>query len=123
MIRRPPISTRTDTRFPYTTLFRSSAENATKDADALIVVTEWRQFRSPDFAELKKALGDAVIFDGRNLYDTEVVESAGVAYYGVGRGRSVAREIGRAHVCTPVTNAQLVCRLLLEQKKTNHYIQ
>lgn len=68
-----------------------SAEDATQGADALIVVTEWRQFRSPDFAGLKKTLAEAAIFDGRNLYDPEVVEAAGVAYYGIGRGRSVAR--------------------------------
>ena len=67
-----------------------SAEDATKGADALIVVTEWRQFRSPDFADLRSTLADAVIFDGRNLYDPEAVEVAGVAYYGIGRGRSVA---------------------------------
>lgn len=68
-----------------------SAEDATRDAEALIVVTEWRQFRSPDFAGLKTTLADSVIFDGRNLYDPEVVEAAGVAYYGIGRGRSVVR--------------------------------
>ena len=48
----------------------------------------WR-FRSPVFAELKDALGDAVIFDGRNLYAPDEVEAAGVAYYGIGRGRSI----------------------------------
>ena len=58
-------------------------------ADALVVVTEWKQFRSPDFARLHDALGDAVIFDGRNLYDPGEVEAAGLAYYGIGRGRSV----------------------------------
>jgi UDPglucose 6-dehydrogenase len=68
-----------------------SAAQALEGADALVVVTEWKQFRSPDFAALKSALGDAVVFDGRNLYDPAEVEAAGLAYYGIGRGRSVAR--------------------------------
>jgi UDPglucose 6-dehydrogenase len=69
-----------------------SAAQALEGADALVVVTEWKQFRSPDFAALKAALGDGVVFDGRNLYQPDEVEAAGLAYYGIGRGRSVARE-------------------------------
>ena len=57
-------------------------------ADALAVVTEWKVFRSPDFARIKAVLKTPVIFDGRNLYDPATVESAGLAYYGIGRGRS-----------------------------------
>ena len=67
-----------------------SAAEALEGADALVVVTEWKQFRSPDFAALKDALGDAVVFDGRNLYEPAEMEEAGLAYYGIGRGRSVA---------------------------------
>ena len=67
-----------------------SAAAALEGADALVVVTEWKQFRSPDFARLKSALADAVVFDGRNLYDPADVEAAGIAYYGIGRGRSLA---------------------------------
>jgi len=67
-----------------------SAAQALDGADALVVVTEWKQFRSPDFSVLKQALGDAVIFDGRNLYTPAEVEAAGIAYYGIGRGRSIA---------------------------------
>ena len=66
-----------------------SAAAAIHGADALVVVTEWKQFRSPDFARLQAALGDAVIFDGRNLYEPSEVEAAGLAYYGIGRGRSL----------------------------------
>ena len=62
---------------------------AAASADALVVVTEWKQFRSPDFAKLEKVLKDKVVFDGRNLYDPAEVEAAGLAYYGIGRGRSV----------------------------------
>ena len=66
-----------------------SAEEALEGADALVVVTEWKQFRSPDFASLKARLADAVVFDGRNLYDPSEPEAAGLAYYGIGRGRSL----------------------------------
>jgi UDPglucose 6-dehydrogenase len=59
-------------------------------ADALAIVTEWKAFWSPDFARIRAALKSAVIFDGRNIYDPRAVEAAGIAYYGIGRGRSVA---------------------------------
>jgi UDPglucose 6-dehydrogenase len=61
-------------------------------ADALVVVTEWKQFRSPDFSGLRSRLADAAIFDGRNLYEPDEVEAAGIAYWGIGRGRSIARD-------------------------------
>ena len=64
------------------------ASDALQGADALVVVTEWKQFRSPDFAKLQRTLKDAVVFDGRNLYDPADIEASGVAYYGIGRGRS-----------------------------------
>jgi len=67
----------------------NSADATLEDADALVVVTEWKQFRSPVFAKLASMLGDAVIFDGRNLYEPDEVEAAGLAYFGIGRGRSV----------------------------------
>ena len=59
-------------------------------ADALVVVTEWKTFWSPDFERIRDTLKSPVIFDGRNIYDPRTVEAAGLAYYGVGRGRSVA---------------------------------
>jgi UDPglucose 6-dehydrogenase len=60
---------------------------ATEGADALVVVTEWKAFRSPDFARLRASLADAAVFDGRNLYDPGQVEAAGLAYHAIGRGR------------------------------------
>ena len=69
-----------------------SASATLEGVDALVVVTEWKQFRSPDFARLKAAIGDAVVFDGRNLYEPAEVEAAGLAYYGIGRGRSIVRD-------------------------------
>jgi UDPglucose 6-dehydrogenase len=65
------------------------AFEALDGADALVVVTEWKAFWSPDFARIATALKHPVIFDGRNIYDPRAVESAGIAYYGIGRGRSV----------------------------------
>jgi UDPglucose 6-dehydrogenase len=54
-------------------------------ADALAIVTEWQEFRSPDFAALKAQLKTPAIFDGRNLYDPAVVKAAGLEYYPIGR--------------------------------------
>ena len=68
----------------------NSAHEALQGADVLAIVTEWQEFRSPDFPAIKAALGEAVIFDGRNLYDPAMVEGQGLAYYGIGRGRSTA---------------------------------
>ncbi|MFY8205981.1 MAG: UDP-glucose dehydrogenase family protein [Arenimonas sp.] len=68
-----------------------TANAALQNADALVVVTEWKNFRSPDFGQLKQQLSAAVVFDGRNIYDPETVEQAGIAYYGIGRGRSIVR--------------------------------
>ena len=66
----------------------NSAKEAVQGADALAVVTEWLEFRSPDFAELAATLKAKVVFDGRNLYDPAAVKAAGLAYYGIGRGQA-----------------------------------
>jgi UDPglucose 6-dehydrogenase len=58
---------------------------ALKDADALLLVTEWQEFREPDFAKMKSLMKHHVIFDGRNIYNPEKVRSFGFEYYGVGR--------------------------------------
>ena len=63
----------------------NSAETL-KGADALVIVTEWREFRSPDFDEIKASLRAPVIFDGRNLYDPAQMARAGFSYYAIGRG-------------------------------------
>ncbi|MEO8999585.1 MAG: UDP-glucose/GDP-mannose dehydrogenase family protein [Rhodanobacter sp.] len=65
------------------------ASDALQGADVLAVVTEWKAFRSPDFAGIRAALAEPAIFDGRNLYEPATVEEAGLAYYGIGRGRSL----------------------------------
>ena len=65
------------------------ADTLAGGVDALVVITEWKQFRSPDFDMLAERLHDRAIFDGRNLYDPGEVEANGLAYWGIGRGRSV----------------------------------
>ena len=62
-----------------------TAEEALQGANALIVVTEWKNFWSPDFGLIKNTLKDAVIFDGRNLYQPELLKKQGIVYYGIGR--------------------------------------
>jgi UDPglucose 6-dehydrogenase len=63
-------------------------EDALDGADALVVVTEWNLFRSPDFDQIQTKLASPVIFDGRNIYDPEQLRSKGLTYYGIGRGES-----------------------------------
>ena len=62
-----------------------TADNALQGADVLAVVTEWIEFRSPDFAEIRSKLRHPAIFDGRNLYDPRAVNRAGLAHYSIGR--------------------------------------
>jgi len=61
-------------------------QEALQNADALVVVTEWKVFWSPDFSLIKKYLKEPVIFDGRNIYDPAVLKTEGFTYYGIGRG-------------------------------------
>lgn len=65
--------------------FADSPLDALNNADALLVVTEWKVFRAPDFAEIKARLKEPVIFDGRNLYDSKEVRSHGIDYLAIGR--------------------------------------
>ena len=65
--------------------FCDSAESACVGADALVVVTEWQEFRSPDFTALSAQLKARVLIDGRNLYDPPTVRAAGMNYAGIGR--------------------------------------
>jgi UDPglucose 6-dehydrogenase len=65
------------------------AEQALQGADALAIVTEWREFRSPDFDQVKKLLRAPVIFDGRNLYDPAALRQQGFRYFAIGRGETL----------------------------------
>jgi UDPglucose 6-dehydrogenase len=64
-----------------------SAEEVLNGADALAIVTEWNQFRSPSFELLKERLRQPAIFDGRNLYDPDMMQKLGFHYYAIGRGQ------------------------------------
>jgi UDPglucose 6-dehydrogenase len=63
--------------------------SALEGADGLVIVTEWQEFRNPDFAVMKSLLRGAVVFDGRNLYEPQQMAQLGFAYYAIGRGQSV----------------------------------
>ncbi|MDR5751251.1 MULTISPECIES: UDP-glucose/GDP-mannose dehydrogenase family protein [unclassified Caballeronia] len=65
--------------------FVSSQKEALPGADALVIVTEWKEFKSPDFAHLKSELKMPVVFDGRNLYEPEAMAELGIDYYAIGR--------------------------------------
>jgi UDPglucose 6-dehydrogenase len=65
--------------------FAASQFAALQNADALIIATEWKEFRSPDFEQIKSTLKNPVIFDGRNLYDPQWVRSLGIEYFAIGR--------------------------------------
>ncbi|HAY47116.1 MAG TPA: UDP-glucose 6-dehydrogenase [Gammaproteobacteria bacterium] len=62
-----------------------SETNALRGADALVIVTEWKSFRSPDFSLMSERLGDKIVFDGRNLYEPSAVAAHGLQYHSIGR--------------------------------------
>ncbi|MNO32980.1 UDP-glucose 6-dehydrogenase YwqF [compost metagenome] len=62
-------------------------DDALRGADALVIVTEWQDYRVLNLDEVPQQLADRVVFDGRNLYEPEHMASAGLTYYGIGRGK------------------------------------
>jgi UDPglucose 6-dehydrogenase len=75
-----------------------SRDDALLNADALIIATEWRQFRSPDWEKLRSSLKDMVIFDGRNIFDPARVAREGFTYYGIGlQSLAAGSDNGAAH--------------------------
>ncbi|QKJ66872.1 UDP-glucose/GDP-mannose dehydrogenase family protein [Deefgea piscis] len=76
-----------------------------KQADALVVMTEWKAFRSPDFAEMKALLSQAIIFDGRNLYEPQYLAKQGFEYYPIGREQIYPALIARALMTEPSEQA------------------
>jgi UDPglucose 6-dehydrogenase len=65
--------------------YASTPMQALQGADALVIVTEWKEFRSPDFDAIRVALKTPVIFDGRNLYEPATPRKAGLEYFAIGR--------------------------------------
>jgi UDPglucose 6-dehydrogenase len=70
-----------------------TAYAALDDADALMIFTEWPQFRTPDFDKMGKLLKEKVIFDGRNLYELDQMADLGFTYYSVGREAQNVKEL------------------------------
>jgi UDPglucose 6-dehydrogenase len=70
-------------------LLVGTKEAALKGTDGLVICTEWQNFKAPDFALIKEEIPSTVVFDGRNLYNPERMEEKEIAYYAIGRGRSV----------------------------------
>ena len=70
--------------------YAHSPADATEQATALLIVTEWKEFRSPDFEALKAALQYPLIFDGRNLYDPRRMRDEGIEYHGIGRPQALS---------------------------------
>src|SRR6185436_16125436 len=81
----PEATANSERKYGSTVTFATSAMNALANADALIIATEWQEFRKPDFAKMKQTLKEPIIFDGRNLYELQTMETAGIEYYSVGR--------------------------------------
>jgi UDPglucose 6-dehydrogenase len=75
-------------------IFCETAERALANADALAIVTEWQEFRNPDFYMIKNQLRNPVIFDGRNLFDPRYMKMQGFTYYGIGRGENAGMTKG-----------------------------
>jgi UDPglucose 6-dehydrogenase len=67
-----------------------SSYDALADVDALLILTEWNEFRNPDFTKMKATMKATTIFDGRNLFDPNQMRARGFVYYGIGRGRAVS---------------------------------
>lgn len=77
--------------------FVSDAYEACKGADALVLMTEWKAFRSPDFEWLKENLSNPILFDGRNLFDPHLIAQLGFIYEGIGRRNTLAvRPLGKS---------------------------
>lgn len=75
-----------DATFHVTSLsYTENQAAALLHADALVIVTEWKELRSPDFQVIKQTLKNPVIFDGRNLFEPADMRRMGITYFGIGR--------------------------------------
>ena len=83
--------------------FAATAEAAIEGADALVIATEWKEFRSPDYAAIARSMRRPVVFDGRNLYDREVMRAHGFDYFSIGRSPALGYSGGEAGVARAET--------------------
>jgi UDPglucose 6-dehydrogenase len=96
--------------------YAENSKEALQDADALIIVTEWKAFKSPDFNDIRSRLKQPVIFDGRNLFEPASVAAQGFEYHGIGRISSTATTATTATMATMATMATKLENQLLEPK-------
>lgn len=75
--------------------------DAVEGADALVIVTEWKAYRSPDWSDLKAAMRTPIVFDGRNLYEPQQLEQSGFELFGIGRGNARATDAAGQHAVAP----------------------
>ena len=78
-------------------------ETALKNADALIIVTEWQQFKAPDFEKIKLTLNSPVIFDGRNMYDQDLLTGYGINYYSIGGNNNNTLQVNKEDGALPIS--------------------
>ena len=83
---------RNQTEFGNAITLCTSAYEALDGADALLIMTEWPQFRTPDFEQMQERMKNNIIFDGRNLYDLGQMQELGFTYYSIGRQKVVQVE-------------------------------
>ena len=67
--------------------FKDAKEKVLKDVDAFILLTEWKQFKNPDWSWVAKEMKGTQVYDGRNIFEPRDVQAAGLKYQGIGRGR------------------------------------
>lgn len=87
----PEATANSERRYGNSVAFATSALDALSGADALIIATEWQEFRKPDFSRIKNILNEPIIFDGRNLYELTAMETAGIEYHSIGRRTIIPR--------------------------------
>src|SRR3546814_9661060 len=121
MVRRPPRSTRTDTLLPYTTLFRSVGFGLNqRRSQAWMSAAPRRRAFTPALASPPARRSQIVVSACSGDWPRREVWAADVRRETTMRARRTWPRIGRAHVGTPVTNATLVCRVLLDKKTNTH---
>ncbi|HEV3426285.1 MAG TPA: UDP-glucose/GDP-mannose dehydrogenase family protein [Paraburkholderia sp.] len=86
-------------------VYVSDAMDAANGADALVVATEWKVFKAPDFETLKTQLKTPIVFDGRNLYEPLSLQELGIEYHAVGRASATQASRARAEAATQSTHA------------------
>jgi len=91
--------------YPDTLNITTTAKEAIKGADCLVIMTEWAEFEQADYAQIKAELKQPIIFDGRNIFDPVLMDSLGFTYFGIGRVVCIKSAIEQANEAETVTTA------------------